>query len=141
MGGRTQAVYYRDTDRVEPVNVFQETLATRAIAKIDDFVEHYLNGKDPSAPPPKFPISSQVQGDMRELRVRFANTQYRMLYQRSDNLIVLLHLFEKNTDKLPASEIKVAKDRFKDFRVRMGAEPRVPPRAAGRDAPLKNRGR
>jgi phage-related protein len=141
MGGRTQAVYYCDSNGLEPVNVFQETLDSRASAKIDRYVDGFLNGKGSKAPPQEHPITSKVDKHLRELRVRFANTQYRLLYQRSDNLFVLLHLFEKNTGALPRAEIEKAKDRFKDFRVRMGAEPRVPPRAAGRDAPLKYRGR
>jgi phage-related protein len=143
MGGRTQAVYYRDSRRREPVNAFLDDLARtkpEEAAKIDYYVERYLNGKAPSAPPPNFPISSQVQGDMRELRVRFADTRYRLLYERSDKLVVLLHITEKNTKKLPAADREIALKRSKDFRERMNASPRVPPRAAGHDAPRKNRG-
>ena len=135
MGGRTQAVYYRDSEGREPANTFVDGLMRTnrgAAAKIDRDVEQYLNGKSPSEAPPKYPITSQVDGKMRELRVRFANTRYRVLYQRSENLVVLLHAFEKNTEKLPAADRKLAKDRFDDFKVRMGAKPRVPPRAAGR---------
>jgi phage-related protein len=144
MGGKTQAVYYRDSDRQEPVDTFLDELARtnpRAAAKVDAYVEQYLNGRAPSAGPPEYPVTSQVQGQMRELRVRFANTQYRVLYQRSEKLVVLLHAFEKNTEALPSTDRQIALDRFKDFRVRMGAEPRVPPRAAGRDAPRKTRSR
>jgi phage-related protein len=140
--GKTQAVYYRDPDGWEPVNGFLEKLHKtdrRAVAKIDRDVEQYLNGKSPLDPPPKYPITSQADGPMRELRVRFANTHYRVLYQRSEKLVVLLHAFEKNTEKLPAADRKLAKDRFDDFKIRMGAKPRVPPRAAGRDAPIKAR--
>jgi len=86
-------------------------------------------------PPPDFPISSQIEGELRELRVRFANTRYRVLYQRSDNLIVLLHAFEKNTGAVPGADKKLAIRRMEDFKERMNAEPRKPPRAAGRDAP------
>jgi hypothetical protein len=52
---------------------------------------------------------------------------------------VLLHAFEKKTEAIPAADRDRAVRRFKDFRVRMGAEARVPTRAAGRDAPLKKR--
>jgi phage-related protein len=93
-------VYYRDSDRQEPVDAFLDELARtnpRAAAKVDAYVEQYLNGRPPSAGPPEYPVTSQVQGQMRELRVRFANTQYRVLYQRSEKLVVLLHAFEKNT--------------------------------------------
>jgi len=136
-------VYYRDRAGREPVNAFLDALLTtnpRATAKIDDYVAEYLNGRDPSAPPPEHPISSQVEGDLRELRVRFAKTRYRILYRRSGQLVILLHIFEKNTDKLPARERALAVNRFDDFKARMDAQPRRPPRAAGRDAPPGNRG-
>lgn len=93
----TQAVYYRDKRGAEPVNEFIGALPAKRVAKIDDYIDEHLNGQPPDAPPPEFPISSQIEGELRELRVRFANTRYRVLYQRSRNLIVLLHAFEKNT--------------------------------------------
>jgi len=142
--GRTQAVYYRDNAGREPVNAFLEDLARsnpHAAAKVDDYVEQYLNGKDASSPPPEHPISSQVDGELRELRVRFGKTRYRVLYRRSGLLVVLLHIFEKNTDKLLARDRELAIKRFTEFKARMGAEPRRPPRAAGRDAPPRSRGR
>jgi phage-related protein len=98
-----------------------------------------LNGRGTDAPPPEFPITSQIDGELRELRIRFARTRYRVLYQRSDNLIVLLHAFEKNTGAVPASVREKAKARMADFRSRMDAARRRPPRAAGRDAPPKTR--
>ncbi|MDA8069954.1 MAG: type II toxin-antitoxin system RelE/ParE family toxin [Actinomycetota bacterium] len=82
-----------------------------------------------------FPISSQVDGELRELRVRFGRTRYRVLYRRSAQLVVLLHVFEKNTGAIPPQDIAIAKSRFDDFKARMDAKPRRPPRAAGRDAP------
>jgi len=136
-------VYYRDRAGREPVNTFLDALLItnpRATAKIDDYVAEYLNDRDQSAPPPEHPISSQVEGDLRELRVRFAKTRYRILYRRSGQLVILLHIFEKNTDKLPARERALAVNRFDDFKARMDAQLRRPPRAAGRDAPPGNRG-
>jgi phage-related protein len=134
----TQAVYYRDRRGVEPVGEFIGTLPAKRAAKIDDYIEEHLNGQAPDAPPPEFPISSQIEGELRELRIRFANTRYRVLYQRSENLIVLLHAFEKNTGAVPASEKALAKRRMADFKRRMDARLRKPPRAAGRDAPPIN---
>lgn len=135
----TQAIYYRDKRGAEPVNRFIEALPPKRAAKIDDYVEEHLNGQPPEAPPPEFPLSSQIEGELRELRVRFANTRYRILYQRSESLIVLLHAFEKNTGAVPASEKAVAKRRMADFKRRMDAKPRKPPRAAGKDAPRSRR--
>jgi phage-related protein len=48
---------------------------------------------------------------------------------------VLLHMFRKDTGKLPQREIRIAEDRWEDFAARMDAEKRRPPRAAGHDAP------
>lgn len=138
---QTKAIYYRDKCGVEPVNRFIDGLPAKRAAKIDDYVEEHLNGKSPEAPPPEYPITSQIDGELRELRVRFANTRYRILYQRSGNLIVLLHAFEKNTGMVPAAEKATAKRRMADFKRRMDAKPRVPPRAAGQDAPPGSRRR
>ncbi len=138
---RTKAVYYRDKRGVEPVDRFIEALPAKRAAKIDDYVEEQLSGRPPDAPPPEYPISSQIDGELRELRVRFANTRYRILYQRSGNLIVLLHAFEKDTGAVPAVEKATAKRRMRDFKRRMDAKPRVPPRAAGQDAPPASRRR
>jgi phage-related protein len=93
-----------------------------------------------SLTPPEHPISSQIRGELRELRVRFANTRHRVLYQRSGNLVVLLHASEKSTGAVPDADLRVAQQRMADFTARMNARRRVPPRAAGRDAPPR-RGR
>lgn len=136
--GRTQSVYYRDSQGGEPVNRWLESLlATKpaAVAKIDEFVEEHLNGRRADGPPPEFPITSQIDGGLRELRVRFANTRYRVLYQRSGNLVVLLHALEKKTGAIEAADRHIAQRRFADFKTRMDASPRERPRAAGHDAP------
>src|ERR1044072_2301572 len=97
------------------------------------------HGKPPEAPPPQFPVSSQIEGELRELRVRFGNTRYRILYQRSGNLIVLLHAVEKNTGAVPKEAQQLAQQRMADFSARMDAYRRNPPRAAGHDAPPATR--
>ena len=71
--------------------------------------------------------------------MRFANTYFRVLYQRSENLQVLLHVIEKDTRQLPEADIELAERRFADFKARMDALRRVPPRAAGQDAPPSRR--
>src|SRR4051812_29899531 len=131
--GRIQSVYYRDKRGRQPVRDFIDALPERRKTKVEDQIEEYLNGRPAKAPPPGFPISSQIDGELRELRIRFAGTHYRILYQRSENLIVLLYGFEKNTRSVPASAKASAKWRFADFKGRMNATPRKPPRAAGSD--------
>jgi phage-related protein len=131
---QTKAIYYRDKRGIEPVDRFIDGLPAKKAAKIDDYIEEHLNGRSSEAPPSEHPITSQIEGELRELRVRFANTRYRILYQRSGSLIVLLHALAKDTGAVPVVEKVTAKRRMADFKRRMDAKPRVPPRAAGRDA-------
>jgi phage-related protein len=48
---------------------------------------------------------------------------------------VLLHIFQKNTAKIPQADIELAQERWDDFKSRMDAKPRRKPRAIGHDAP------
>jgi phage-related protein len=137
--GRTQATYYRDEQYVQPVEQFIDALAPRHSAKVEAQLDEHLNGRPAEAPPPEFPITSQIEGELRELRIRFGGTRYRILYQRTGNLMVLLHGFEKNTGSVPPSEVAIAKRRMRDLRERMNAHPRKPPRAIGGDAPSRRR--
>ena len=74
-----------------------------------------------------------------ELRVRFANTRYRILYQRSGNLIVLLHAFEKGSGAVALADKRLAQQRMADFSARMDSQRKERPRAAGHDAPPRRR--
>ncbi|MEX0992337.1 MAG: type II toxin-antitoxin system RelE/ParE family toxin [Actinomycetota bacterium] len=132
MGG-FKAVYYRDVRGREPVNEFIEGLDARRQVAIDNQIGR-LNLLGPTMPHLPYPHSSQVEGDLRELRCHFGRELYRVLYRRSDTLFILLHIFRKNTGKVPSREIEVAKGRWRDFKVRMDAPKRRPPRAAGHDA-------
>ncbi len=131
---RFHAVYYRAADGSQPVDDFIEGLAPRIQAVLDQQIER-LNLLGPSRPHLPFPHSSQIDGELRELRCHFGSSLYRILYRRSGNLIVLLHMFRKDTGQVPAREIAIARGRFEDFRARMDAPRPRPPRAAGGDAP------
>ena len=72
---------------------------------------------------------------MRELTLSLWLGLYRVLYRRSGNLIVLLHMLRKDTASIPEADIAVAEARWEDFKRRMDAPRRRPPRAAGHDAP------
>jgi len=129
-----QAVYYRDPTGREPVNDFIDSLPPERQEEIDHTIS-LLNRLGPSDPPLPFPHSSQVDGQLRELRCHYGRDLYRILYRRSRNLFVLLHIVEKRTRALPQADIELAHQRWADFEQRMGSRPRRPPRAAGRDAP------
>lgn len=127
-------MYYRDSNGVEPVNDFIDALPPERQEELD-FKIGLLNRLTSTDPPLPFPHSSQVDGQLRELRCHYGRDLYRIFYQRSGSLFVLLHAIEKRTGALPEGDIELAKARFEDFRKRMDAKPRRPPRAAGHDAP------
>lgn len=123
-------VCYRAADGTEPVDVFIDGLAPKVQVVLDNQIERIalFGGQLP------FPHSSQVEGELRELRCHYGNTLYRILYRRSNNLFVLLHILEKRTGAIPEADKQIARERWADFKRRMNETPRRPPRAAGHDA-------
>jgi phage-related protein len=119
---------------VEPVAEFLESLPLHKQVVLDNQIDR-LNMLRAADPPLPFPHSSQVRGPLRELRCHYGNELYRVLYRRSEGLFVLLHVFRKDTAKIQAAQIATAELRWEDFAARMDAPARVPPRAAGHDAP------
>lgn len=147
----TACVYYRAADGAEPVREFLDATfpleprgAGATSAKIRRFAKRRaavdlqidrLNGLPDDLPPLAFPLTSQLDGELRELRITQGGRRYRILYRRSANLFVLLHAIHKTTGSVPRPDIELAQERFRDFKRRMDAQPRRPPRAAGDDAP------
>lgn len=128
------AVYYREAGGAEPVREFLDDLEDEVAAVLAQQVDR-LNMLSDAVPHLPFPHTSQVDGELRELRCHYGRQLFRVLYRRSDRLLVLLHIFSKRSAKIPASDIAFAQERWDDFKARMDADPRTPPRAAGHDAP------
>jgi phage-related protein len=129
-----QAVYYRRSDGTEPVREFIDALSPSRQVVLGNQIR-LLNMLRPNDPPLAFPHSSQVEGELRELRCHYGRELYRILYHRSSDLFILLHILEKRTGAIPRADVDVALQRMADFRQRMNTVPRWPPRAAGHDAP------
>jgi phage-related protein len=129
-----QAVCYRASDGSEPVAELIDALPPRCQAALDNQIDR-LNTLGPDDPPLPFPHSSQIEGELRELRCHHGRELYRIFYRRSENLFVLLHIIRKSTGTIPKADVQIANDRWNDFKDRMDALRRRPPRAAGHDAP------
>jgi len=132
---RLRAVYYRAPDGGEPVSDFIDALPVKQQVVLDNQIDRINELCTTAQPDLPFPHSSQVDGQLRELRCHYGRSLYRVLYRRSGNLVILLHALSKTTAKIPAAEIKIANERFADFKQRMEALPRKRPRAIGGDAP------
>ncbi len=112
------------------------SLPDRKRAVIENQLDR-LNMQEPDGPPLPQPWTSQIEGELREFRAHYGEEHYRVLYRRSGNLLVLLHLIRKTTRSVPKRDILTAKERWADFKRRMEAAKRTPPRAAGHDAPRR----
>lgn len=130
---RTQAVYYRAADGSEPVAASLRSLKGRREPNLRNQIER-LNMLGPNEHLP-IEYSKQVEGELRELRCHYGSELYRVYYRRSGNLFVLLHIIRKLGERLPEADTAIARERWRDFKARMDARPRIPPRAAGHDAP------
>lgn len=128
------AKFYRTPDGSEPVDEFINALSTEEKASVDFAIE-LLNELTDAHPHLPFPYNSQIEGELRELRCHHGRKLYRILYRRSEHFIVLLHIFRKDTGEVPESEKRVARARWEDFKSRMNALSRTPPRPLGKDAP------
>jgi phage-related protein len=109
MASNLQAVYYRASDGIEPVLEFIEDLDAKRQAALIRQLDR-LNELSDAMPHLPFPHSSQVDGELREMRCHMGSEHYRVLYRRSERLIVLLHAFRKTTGKLPPPEIQTARN-------------------------------
>lgn len=131
----TQAVFYRDERGREPVREFLRTqLTPKAWRHVENQIDE-MNGLRDSDPPLPFPMTSQIEGSLRELRCHSGNALLRILYRRSGNLLVLLHVFRKSSKTVSRRDIDLAQKRWRDFKRRMDAPTRRGPRPVGRDAP------
>jgi phage-related protein len=133
-----QAVFYRDALGRAPVNDFIATLDPRAQDSIDWMID-LLNGLTDENPELGYPYTSALKGTeyraFRELRVHHGRRRYWIIFRRSGHLFVLLHMLEHKGDDIPKAAKDIAVARWEDFKQRMDAPLRRPPRAAGSDAP------
>jgi hypothetical protein len=133
-GGTFDAVHYRDPDGVDPVRAFLADLDDEVRAVLANQIDR-LNLLSDEVPHLPFPHSSQVDGELRELRCHFGRQLYRVLFRRSDRFSSCCRSLPSAAPRSPPTTSASPQDRWDDFKQRMDATPRTPPRAAGHDAP------
>lgn len=107
--------FYQNENGQEPVRDFLLSLQPKTRGKILQVIQ-ILSEFGVDLP---FPYSSQVRGRLRELRARYGKNQYRVLYYGDANRVfILLHAFEKRSQKLPQREIRIAIERLNADRER-----------------------
>lgn len=83
----------------------REEVRGKVLARIDLLAEH--------GPALDYPYTSQVEGKLREVRLRFGKTRYRVLYYFDEARVgVLLHGFAKNTAMVEEGDKRIARSRM-----------------------------
>jgi phage-related protein len=115
--------FYRDDDGNLPVmkwlDSVPEDVRGKVIARIDLLKE--------GGPTLDYPYTSQIDGRLREVRLRVGKTRYRVLYFFDDErTAVLLHGFTKNTPAVEEADKRIGSARMAQHEARSGGK-----RAAG----------
>lgn len=111
------AVYYRDTNGTEPVREFLDELDDEVAAVLGQQIDR-LNMLSDEIPHLPFPHTSQVDGELRELRCHYGRQLFRVLYRARTPARAAPHLLEANGQ---------------DPRVRYRSRPRAMGRLQGTD--------
>ena len=102
--------FYVEDNGSTPVQEFLRTLDERAQARLGRAIEE-LRSRNVQA---REPLVKKIRDKLWELRVETGGNAYRILYfTMTGKKIVLLHGFQKKTQKTPSSEISIAEQRMK----------------------------
>ena len=112
MKSKWKILYYTSEKGDCPVENFINGRSIANQAKIFNWIEQ-LEIKGPNLPRP---YADLLDDGIHELRVKLSGEQIRVLYFFCyKEYIVLTHAFNKNTDKVPQSELVKAKKHRDDF--------------------------
>jgi phage-related protein len=112
-------VFYVEDSGSEPVADFLRHLDQRAKARLDWALEQ-LRLRNVQA---RSPLVTHLEGKIWELRRESDTNIYRLLYAfLSGRRILILHGFQKKTQKTPRRDIELAEKRLAHFLAREGGE-------------------
>ncbi len=116
MSNQWKIIYYENLKKVTPVKAFVDTLDKNQKSKVFAFFT-LLQEKGPNLPRP---YADLLKDGIHELRIKITGDQYRVLYFFCyQEYIILTNVFNKTTDKVPESEINIAKKSRDDFLARI----------------------
>src|SRR5271167_1868394 len=101
--------FFVEEDGERPVQIWLDGLLEdvrgKILARIDLLAEH--------GPTLDHPYTSQIEGKLREVRLRFGKARYRVLYSFDESRVgVLLHGFTKNTDTVEEADKRIGRSRM-----------------------------
>ena len=114
MNKKWRVIYYENTNGYSEVFEFIEEQKENNQVKIMNWIKKL----EELGPTLSRPYADYLNDDIYELRIKLSGNQIRILYFFwFKEYIILTHQFNKNTDKIPAKEIKKAikiKEEFLD---------------------------
>jgi phage-related protein len=109
-------IYYTERER-QPVKEFIDAQLPKAKAKI---LRNLLLLSE-FGPDIGYPLISNIERNLWELRTVYQGNQYRILFAViSGKIILLIHGFQKKTQKIPKKDLDLAKRRLKQFLMKGG---------------------
>jgi len=101
--------FFEERNGSRPVQVWldsvPEEVRGRVAARIDLLAQH--------GPTLDHPYTSQIEGKLREVRLRFGKTRYRVLYFFDEaRVCILLHGFAKETEAVEETDKKIGRYRM-----------------------------
>lgn len=112
-----EILFYKNEEGNSPVEEFLVKLAKSnrvLVAKTRNGIERLRNRAYH-----RQPLSKYVEQSLWELRIRAGTDILRILYTFSKGrIIILLHTFVKKQRKTPVSELKIARKRLKELKMR-----------------------
>jgi len=109
---RWRIEFFEEKTAVRPVQDWldglPEKVRGRVLARIDLLAEH--------GPALDYPYTSQIEGKLREVRLRFGKTRHRALYFFDEKRVgVLLHGFTKDTETLEEADKNIGCLRMNEY--------------------------
>jgi phage-related protein len=102
-----------------PVEIWLDGLPEEVRGKVIARIDLLKNGGKTL----DFPYTSQIEGKLREIRLRMGKIRYRVLYFFDDNrTAILLHGFTKNTASVEEADKKTGRSRMAKHEARLEAK-------------------
>jgi phage-related protein len=110
---------YKEDDGALPVKTWLDGLPEEVRGKVIARIDLLKKG----GPTLDYPYTSQIEGKLREVRLRMGKTRYRVLYFFDENrTAVLLHGFTKNTATMEEADKRIGRTRMTKHETRLVAK-------------------
>jgi phage-related protein len=117
---RWEVEFFTDEDGSFPVRAWLDGLPEEVQGRIIARIELLKKG----GPTLDYPYTSQIEGRLREVRLRIGRTHYRVLYFFDERrTAVLLHGFTKNTAAVEERDKRIGRARMAKHEARKHLEP------------------